>query len=141
MRHFHSALLLNILLGLASAAHAQGVSEGAPLGTRPAVPTTEQAAPNQPLAGDAQRGQTLFVADGCYECHGYVGQGSVRTGPALAPRVIPMAAFQAQLRKPMDRMPPYTDKVLPEADLRDIYAYLQSLPKPPNVADLAILQP
>jgi ubiquinol-cytochrome c reductase cytochrome c subunit len=91
--------------------------------------------------GDAERGGKLFAADGCYECHGYVGQGSNRTGPALTPNVIPMSAFTAQLRKPMDQMPPFTEAVLPTADITDIYAYLQGLPKPPKVADVALLQP
>src|ERR1700761_2276387 len=81
---------------------AQGVGEGAPQGVHPDVPNTPQAAPQSPQ-GDAQRGKQLFAADGCYECHGYVGQGSIRTGPTLAPKVIPFAAFQAQLRKPADR--------------------------------------
>jgi cytochrome c len=120
--------------------HAQGVSEGAPLGTHPDVPTQQQAAAG-PLTGDPQHGKALFAADGCYECHGYVGQGSIRTGPTLAPRVIPFAAFQAQLRKPADRMPPYTEAVLPQSGLQDIYAYLQSVPKPPDPTNVPILQP
>jgi ubiquinol-cytochrome c reductase cytochrome c subunit len=91
-------------------------------------------------AGDAQHGEKLFAADGCYQCHGYVGQGSIRTGPALAPAVIPMSAFTAQLRKPMDKMPAYTEVVLSSGDIADIYAYLKSLPKPPNPADVALLQ-
>jgi cytochrome c len=139
MQRLFLALAAAATFGLAQA-HAQGVSEGAPPGAHPEASTQLQAAPAQP-AGDPQRGKTLFVADGCYECHGYVGQGSIRTGPTLAPRVIPFAAFQAQLRKPADRMPPYTEVVLPQAGVQDIYAYLQSVPKPPNPANVPILQP
>jgi hypothetical protein len=35
-------------------------------------------------------------------------------------------------------MPPYTDRILPDTDLADIYAFMQSRPKP---AMPRILQP
>ena len=79
------------------------------------------------------------MADGCYECHGYVGQGSTRTGPALAPNVVPLAVLTLQLRHPADRMPPYTEAVLPSADVSDIYAFLRSLPKPPDPTSIDLL--
>ena len=141
MQRFVMVAVAAAIAGLAPGAVAQGVSEGDSSGVHAAAPNIAPAPANQPIEGDAQRGGKLFVADGCYECHGYVGQGSIRTGPALAPAIIPMQAFTAQLRKPMDRMPPYTDVVLPQQDISDVYAYLQSLPKPPNPADIAILQP
>jgi hypothetical protein len=37
-------------------------------------------------------------------------------------------------------MPPYTEKVLPNADLAHIYAYLQSRPTPPAAASIPLLQ-
>ena len=37
------------------------------------------------LAADAGNGKRLFMADGCYMCHGTVGQGG-SSGPRLAPR-------------------------------------------------------
>ena len=52
-------------------------------------------------AGDAANGQKLFMADGCYQCHGTVGQGSRGTGPRLAPNPMPYENFSAQLRKPL----------------------------------------
>jgi len=91
-------------------------------------------------SGDAARGQQLFVADGCYQCHGYVGQGSIRTGPALAPALVPWPAFTAQLREPADKMPPYTDKVVSEAQMADIYAYLASVPASPKPQDIPLLK-
>ena len=94
----------------------------------------------QDAAGDVKRGGELMISDGCFQCHGTVGQGSIRTGPALTPNVIPFTAFTGQLRKPMDRMPVYTSVVLPDGDAADIYAYLKSLPRPPNPADIALLQ-
>jgi hypothetical protein len=37
-------------------------------------------------------------------------------------------------------MPPYREAVLPEADLADVYAYLQSIPQPPAVDSLPLLR-
>ena len=91
-------------------------------------------------AGDAARGQQLFTADGCYQCHGYVGQGSIRTGPTLAPKPAPWPAFTAQLREPADKMPPFTDKVLSDAQMADIYAYLSSIPPAQKPDDIPLLK-
>jgi len=38
----------------------------------------------QTRGGDAVKGQGLYLKNGCYECHGTVGQGG--TGPRIAPR-------------------------------------------------------
>jgi len=90
-------------------------------------------------AGDAANGHTLFMADGCYQCHGTVGQGSRSTGPRLAPNPIPYEGFAQQLRKPANIMPPYTALVLSDAQLADIYAYVSSLPGPAKAEDVKIL--
>jgi mono/diheme cytochrome c family protein len=37
-------------------------------------------------------------------------------------------------------MPPYREAVLSDADLADIYAYLQSIPQPKEVKDIPLLQ-
>jgi ubiquinol-cytochrome c reductase cytochrome c subunit len=81
-----------------------------------------------PLAGDAVNGKRVYMADGCYPCHGTVGQGSRPTGPHLAPNPLPYEVFAAQVRHPVNAMPPYTTVVLPERDLADIYAYLVTIP-------------
>ena len=36
-------------------------------------------------------------------------------------------------------MPPYTEKVLPEQDMADIYAYIQSVPKAPDFKTIPLL--
>jgi ubiquinol-cytochrome c reductase cytochrome c subunit len=92
-----------------------------------------------PKAPDAQNGKKLFASSGCYECHGYVGQGG-QAGPRIAPKPIPMAAFSKYVRHPTNQMPPFTVKALPENDLADIYAYLQSIPLPPAAKDLPQLK-
>ena len=91
-------------------------------------------------AGDAKNGRKLFAADGCYQCHGYEAQGATPTGPRLGPRPIAFAQFQKYVRNPTGQMPPYTAKSIPDKDLADIYAFLQSLPAPPSAESLAILK-
>jgi ubiquinol-cytochrome c reductase cytochrome c subunit len=79
--------------------------------------------------GDAQRGKTAFMTNGCYECHGTVGQGGA-SGPSLAPRSPAATAIAHYIRDPKGAMPPYVQKVLSDADIADIAAYLKSLPAP-----------
>ena len=86
--------------------------------------------PNAAPAGNAETGKKLFVSYGCYQCHGYEAQGSNATGPRLGPRPIALAAFSRYVRQPTGQMPPYTVKVVSDADLTNIYAFLQSRPAP-----------
>jgi ubiquinol-cytochrome c reductase cytochrome c subunit len=88
------------------------------------APALGQGAP----PGDAANGKRVYMADGCYQCHGTVGQGSRPTGPHLAPNPLPYEVFAGQVRRPVNAMPPYTSVVLSEQDLADIYAYLVSVP-------------
>ena len=99
---------------------------------------TAPAAPAPP--GNADTGKKLFVSYGCYQCHGYEGQGSSATGPRLAPRPLPFAVFSRYIRRPAGQMPPYTEKVLSEADLGHIHAYLTSRPMPKPVDSIPILK-
>jgi mono/diheme cytochrome c family protein len=100
------------------------------------APKTAAGAP----AGNAQHGKTIYVTDGCYECHGYAAQGGGGTGPKLGPNPVPYAAFSFQVRSPRDEMPPYTAKVLSDADMADIYAFVQSLPQPPKLDSIPLLK-
>jgi ubiquinol-cytochrome c reductase cytochrome c subunit len=80
-------------------------------------------------AQDAANGKKLFSSVGCYECHGRVGQGG-SAGPRLAPRPVPLEALVAYVRHPSGAMPPYTAKLVTDAQLADIHAYLASIPPP-----------
>jgi ubiquinol-cytochrome c reductase cytochrome c subunit len=91
-------------------------------------------------SGNAQSGRKLFAANGCYECHGYEAQGALPTGPRLGPRPLAFAAFSKYVRQPTGQMPPYTSKVVTDAALADIYAFLQSLPSPPSVEAIPALR-
>jgi mono/diheme cytochrome c family protein len=90
--------------------------------------------------GNAQNGRKLFAADGCYQCHGYEAQGATPTGPRLGPKPIAFVQFSKYVRQPTGQMPPYTSKVVPDAALADIYAFLQSLPSPPPADSIAALR-
>jgi ubiquinol-cytochrome c reductase cytochrome c subunit len=92
-----------------------------------------------PKGGDAQNGKKLFQNYGCYECHGYVGQGG-GAGARIAPKPIPFAAFSKYVRHPTDQMPPFTAKVVSDKELADIYAYLESIPAPPPAKDIPQLK-
>src|SRR2546430_15407634 len=104
-----------------------------------AVFQTPPAPANTPR-GDAQNGKTLFMKFGCYECHGREGQGSAATGPRLNQNPITYARFVAYIRKPSGEMPPYTAKVVSDQQAADLFAYLQSLPKPPAVDSIPLLK-
>jgi mono/diheme cytochrome c family protein len=89
-------------------------------------------------AGNADNGKKLFASKGCWECHGYAGQGS-RDGARIAATVLTEQAFIRYVRKPSGAMPAFVEKILPDAQLTDIYAYVKSLPKPKAVKDIPLL--
>jgi mono/diheme cytochrome c family protein len=90
--------------------------------------------------GNAANGKTIYTKYGCYECHGREGQGAAATGPRLGPNPAPFARFSSYIRKPTGDMPPYTAKIVTDQELADIYAFLQSLPKPPSVDSIPLLR-
>jgi ubiquinol-cytochrome c reductase cytochrome c subunit len=97
-------------------------------------------APAPPAAaGNADAGRKVYVSYGCWQCHGYEGQGGA-AGPRLAPRPLPFAGFARYVRRPTNQMPPYTEKVVPDADLTHIYAFLQTRPAPASVQSIPLLQ-
>jgi len=89
--------------------------------------------------GNAQTGKTLFMNDGCYECHGVGAQGAASTGPRLGPDPLPFDAFLRQLRTPAQEMPPYESAVLSDQQAADIHAYLATLPPSPDWKSLPLL--
>lgn len=95
------------------------------------------------FAASAEKGKAAFIQNGCWQCHGTMGQGSIMTsgGKRLAPDPMPWEAFSAFVRSTNRSMPPYSEAVISDADLTDIYAYLQSIPKPPDVKSLPLLNP
>jgi mono/diheme cytochrome c family protein len=90
--------------------------------------------------GNAENGKALFTKIGCYQCHGREAQGSTATGPRLNQNPITYARFVAYIRKPTGEMPPYTAKVVSDAQAADLFAFLQSLPKPAPVESIPLLK-
>ena len=92
------------------------------------------------MAADAARGKILFTQKyGCYECHGTEGQGSPVTGPKLAPNPLPYDSLSAFVRTSNGAMPPFRESILSNADLEDIYAYLQSIKPAPDYKTIPLL--
>jgi mono/diheme cytochrome c family protein len=117
-------LTIALLVGIAPVANAQ-----APRGEQ-----SQQAA----SAGDAAKGKHLYTEYGCYQCHGREGQGGV-AGPRIAPNPIALPALTRYVRQPGGQMPPYTEKVVSDAELADIHAFLRSIPQPRPARDIPLL--
>lgn len=135
-RQVHRLLSCFLILSFAAVAFISGQSAVlARQGNSQAQPSAAT-----PPAGNADKGKALFMKDGCYECHDQQGQGGAGTGPRLAPNPIAFSAFVRQCRQPVDAMPPYTSKVLSDAELADIYAYLKSIPQAKPATAIPLLQ-
>jgi mono/diheme cytochrome c family protein len=91
--------------------------------------------------GDAANGQRVYLADGCFTCHGRVGQGGnyYGTTPTLAKTELPFEGFKQQLREPVRVMPAYSEAVVSDKEAADIYAFLQTLSGRRPAKDFPIL--
>lgn len=96
----------------------------------------------QAAESSSDRGKALFDKVGCWECHGYSGQGG--TGPMSGPRIartrLPQEVFIALLRRPISMMPPYGPALLTDQQIADLYAFLQSRPQPKPAAEISLLK-
>lgn len=104
-----------------------------------AVAMFAMVAPGIARAASAENGKAAYVKNGCWQCHGFVGQGGP-AGPKLAPDPMPLATLSAFIRNTNGRMPPYMEAVLSNADLADIHAYLLSIPKPADYKSIPLLR-
>ncbi len=103
------------------------------------VPSSAITAQGAVPAGDAASGKAMFDRVGCWQCHGRQGQGG-REGPRIASPV-PMAwpSLSNFVRTARRNMPPYTEAVLSNQELADIYAYLRSIPPAPDFTTIPLL--
>jgi mono/diheme cytochrome c family protein len=113
-----SIALLMIVAGLCFAQ-----TPGPTPGPTPAAPT-----------GNVENGKRLFTKHDCYWCHGTAGQGG-SAGARIGGTALSLQGVMRYVRQPAGAMPAFTDKVLTDQELTDIYAYLKSLqaPKTANV--------
>jgi ubiquinol-cytochrome c reductase cytochrome c subunit len=92
-------------------------------------------------AGNVERGRKVYMQQLCYTCHGTIGQGGDRgSGPKIYPNPYPFAAFVVQVRKPRQVMPPYSDTLVSDQDLADMYHYLFSSKPSPAAKDIPLLK-
>jgi mono/diheme cytochrome c family protein len=91
--------------------------------------------------GDAGNGKRIYLADGCFTCHGRSGQGGAYNGPApiLAHTALPFDGFAGQVRNPVNDMPAFSTAVLSDQDVADIYAFVESLPGARSAKDIPLL--
>jgi mono/diheme cytochrome c family protein len=96
-----------------------------------------QTAPSN-TAGNATNGKRLFLEKNCYYCHGTTGQGG-RDGARLTNTALNADGLIRYVRKPAGAMPAYTEKLISDQDLRDVLAYLKSLPAAKSPKDIPLL--
>ena len=95
---------------------------------QPQQEAQQQAAPVVATSGDPDRGQELFFANGCNVCHGDTGQGGI--GPTIASTNLNLDQVIGQYRSPRAAMPVFPADRVPDEDVADIYAWLQTQPLP-----------
>jgi mono/diheme cytochrome c family protein len=103
-----------------------------------AVFTSSVEARQQP-AGNIANGKKSFETYACSSCHGYSGNGASAMRIATTPRSLD--SLIEYVRKPTRTMPGYaTETQIPTQTLRDIYAFLKSIPPPPDPKTIPLLQ-
>ena len=91
--------------------------------------------------GDPVNGKRVYLADGCFLCHGRAGQGGAMNypAPAIAQLEMPVDSFIAFLREAPNDMPAYAASVLSDKEAADILAFLRSLPGRKSAKDIPLL--
>ena len=119
--------------------HLAGLLAGLALAALGAAATAQDASPPAP-AGDPAKGKAVYLANGCQNCHGSVGQGG-GPGPTLAKTRLSFQGYVRLVRQPVGRMPAFDTPLMSDQDLADTYAYLRGLPGPLTGKDIpAILR-
>jgi ubiquinol-cytochrome c reductase cytochrome c subunit len=71
-------------------------------------------------SADIEKGRVAYIQNGCWQCHGFVGQGGI-AGLKLAPDPKPLEYFEVFVRHTRGAMPPYSEKILSKADMALIH--------------------
>ena len=102
-----------------------------------------------PVNGNAETGAQLYYDHGCYACHGFSGYGRKDLNNTGSPWLANEEIFRAFLRLradvapllPSTDMPNYPANSLNDVMVRDIYAYVRSMPdNKPETADVPTLR-
>ena len=92
----------------------------------------EEVEQEEGAVGNATNGQSLFFSLGCNVCHGDSGEGLV--GPTIAQTIVPLDRVITQYREPLEAMTAFPPDQVSDEDVADIYAWLQTVPRPPEAA-------
>ena len=74
----------------------------------------------------------------CYFCHGTAGQGGL-AGARVAAIARNAQGFIRYVRRPSGQMPAYTETILSDQELADIFAYLRGLPVAKPTREIPLL--
>ena len=97
------------------------------------------------IAGDVDKGATVYNDHGCYSCHGYEGLGRTPLANSLSGMLVNEAVFISFLRQraelnpmlPANSMPNYGVNALSDEEAIDVYAYIRTLTdNPPEAKDI-----
>ena len=100
-------------------------------------PAAVDAAPG----GNVEDGKRSLTTYTCSSCHGYSGHGGVDAGaPRIATTSMSLADFTQYVRQAgVSSMPRFRAEILPDTVLADIYAFLKSIPPPPDSRSIPLL--
>ena len=91
-------------------------------------------------AGNAEAGKRLYMKHTCYFCHGTAGQGSIAGARVARGRAQPAGVHALRAAAEPAQMPAYTDKILSDQELADIFAYLRALPPAQPAREIPLLE-
>ena len=98
------------------------------------VPLRAQA-PASPATGDPAKGKKVYESFTCYACHGFTGETGARVlASSRSATLATEPAFVTFLRaranvaptQPSTSMPNYSAETLPDAQAKDLYAYIRT---------------
>ena len=89
--------------------------------------------------GNIETGRQLYMKHTCYYCHGTAGQGGV-SGARVAAIARNAQSFIRYVRRPNGQMPAFTEKILSDQELTDIFAFVRSLPAAKAASDIPLLR-
>ena len=92
----------------------------------------------QDSTGNAEAGERVYMKNGCFQCHGTVGQGTI-AGVRIGPPPLNAQGLIRYVRRPAGQMPAFTEKVMSERELTDVYAFLKAIPPPRPSKDIPLL--
>jgi mono/diheme cytochrome c family protein len=87
---------------------------------------------------NAENGKRLYMKHTCYFCHGTAGQGG-GAGARVAAVARNAQGFARYVRRPTGQMPAYTEKILSDQELADIFAYVKGLPVAKPTREIPLL--